>query len=418
MCKTLSVDLGRILRRRFCENPVRVVCEFFLMPALVALVITLAFILRYTPVQHREGLAFFATLYAFWCGLFGSCQSINTELATGEWSYWVLGMRRRFGCHLLAHIFSGILTAFLQVTACVAAIGAINFLTGGLVMQNLCNVYFSTDVFFQDILNACSGFWAMTGTNRYLALEILYLAMFVALISGVGFGILFSTFFKEPITSLNVSVAFIVILAILSYTTLHDPSRKDVTYNPPGETPRSFMPLYLTLRQENLPYKNLKIESDLGKRRDADVLENISWAFPQRYFFNIARLTFGNVPYLNRRCGKENNKICRCAKCLGITECDGRWAEIYFSSKIADTATFEPNSVWRETIGKTNADIIAFYQAHGGLCKSNLWDVRSLFGLLKKIIFFETMAVLGIFILTIAGAYLCMKKKEIYYVLR
>lgn len=433
--RNFTLDLVRILRRRFCENFLRVGFEFIVTPTLVAGVIAFAFILRYTSVEHREGLAFFATLYAFWCGLFGSCQSINSEVNSGEWSYWVLGMRRNFFTHLVAHITASIITAFLQVTMCVFALLVINVLTGNLVMQNLFNIYFSTNVLFADVMQACSSFWWITETAHYSGLWILYFAMIAALISGVGFGILFSALFKEPITSLNVSVAFIVILSILSYTTLHDPNRTDRYYNAPGETPRCFMPLYLTLHQEKTSVNVApRSDLDLGKRRDADFLETISYALPQRYFFNIARLTFGKVPYLGKTCRKTHkdsespqNTICRCAQCLGISKEDGLWAERYFSEKhIGDIATFNPTSEWRNDLREaveskeyeSGIDVKRFYERYGGLCKSNIWGVQSLFALFRKIVFFETVALLFIFLLTITGAYLCIKNKEVYYVLR
>ncbi len=96
------LDVRRLFVRRISANLPSLLLENLLQPAGVACVVLFAFVNRADPEDLRETLVYFSTLFAFWIGMFGSCQSINAELRNGEWSYWVLGLgRNRYGLSLI-----------------------------------------------------------------------------------------------------------------------------------------------------------------------------------------------------------------------------------------------------------------------------------------------------------------------------
>ena len=451
MFNNLKIDLARILRRRFCESPKRTILELAIMPSLVAGVIVFAFILRYTPSHHREALVFFATLYAFWCGLFGSCQAINSEVVSGEWSYWVLGMRRNVGTHLWAHIISATIIALIQVTACLTVICIINWICGNLVFENLRISYLNKDVLFGGVLQAYDSFYGLTDSRLpcHIGPTILYFAMVIALISGCGMGVFVSCACKEPITSLNISVAIIVVLAILSHTTLHDPKADQ-------KNTGSFAPVYLDIRylkeshnsgNETEQEKSAVKYFDMGQRLDAKFLEKIAYILPQRYFFNIGRVSFATKSYLDlsgvdcpRRDSskrpknyKGNVQACYCFKCLGFSNAEGQWAEWFLTDKSEET--FNTSSPWRESIAEILKDappyevfaeeesgdyddVVAFHKMYGNPHKTNLWGVNSLLTLFLKTLAIESAMAIAQSAFYCFLAFLTIKTNERYYALR
>lgn len=68
--------------------------NFLIVPMCVAWALIQIFITRGAPDTTISNFIFFSILYLFWMGLFHACTSINGAKEQGEWTYWVLGVRR------------------------------------------------------------------------------------------------------------------------------------------------------------------------------------------------------------------------------------------------------------------------------------------------------------------------------------
>ncbi len=458
----MCIDFMRILRRRIFADSTRAFVLYIVFPIVVALVIAYAFILRLDECDHRDGLVFFSTLYAFWCGLFGTCQSINSEVATGEWCYWVLGCYRSRSKHLCAHIVVGIFLTFVQIFMSVVFLC---FLcdwfcrligSQSTILVNLQNMYLREEVLFDGVWSVCLDFFEWTGSEwlgQMIVPTILLVSMLFAGLSGVGLGILFSCCLKEPLSSLNFSVVCIVVVAILSYTTLHNPNHMNHYIDKNGKDRRHFTPIYLLIKGYvgnmkktiRLSGEN-KVESfkihrlDLG---DARALEWFSFILPQRYFYNIGRLTFNDKGYLCRPVLKQGGGYecdtfyCRCAKCLGVSESLGKWATNFYEGKagnkftpfikidslgkrISNAWTMEEGLGFDDGCTKKERKILVrnFVTKNGGLIKGNYWGVRSFFCLFAKIALVEALVLVFQFGVCCLISLIIINRKRCYNLLR
>lgn len=119
----------------------------FVFPALVAIALSLIFVLRGFPEKTVSNFIFFSTLYLFWLGLFNSCTVINGAKESGEWSYWVLGLRQGRGTRI-SYVNALLLLHILQIV-----ISAIVF----------CSVVALTLFFYQSYwAHALGGGWALS----------------------------------------------------------------------------------------------------------------------------------------------------------------------------------------------------------------------------------------------------------------
>lgn len=286
----LGLDLWRIVQRRVSHNYFNVMIETVGQPIVVAIVVAFAFILRKNPVNFREQLVYFSTLYAFWAGLFGSCQAINSELRNGEWCYWVLGMRRNRFTHLMAITLSSLLFALVQIFVFFLALMTFDlwmpsWMVGGASVFSAvidCYVPFDRD--------SCKQIFIMGGMLRPLLEVYGFLGTFIcgvfalslcaSVISGVGFGLLFSAAFKDTAVSLNISVGFVVLLGILSYCGLKDQKLQDG--NLKYCTVAGFAP---EVARTNVMAVT---ESTLNERR----MVMVAAKMPMKYCFNIGRMPF------------------------------------------------------------------------------------------------------------------------------
>jgi hypothetical protein len=116
------LDFKRVFSRRVSENKLSVILELGLQPLVVAVLVFVAFIHREDVDPYRLNFLYFSSLYAFWIGLFGACQAINSEVKSGEWCYWVLGMGRNRTTHVLAIGTSCLLFAFIQCLVFLVAV--------------------------------------------------------------------------------------------------------------------------------------------------------------------------------------------------------------------------------------------------------------------------------------------------------
>mgnify|MGYP007135795191 CR=1 FL=1 len=257
---------------------------------------------------------FFYTIYAFWVGLFSSCQSINGKLENGEWSYWVLGCRRPYYKIIIASLISSILVSFLQVLFFALTVIICDYCLGGKILY--------------DVLakTSCCRLFKYEFFKSYYSI-FLY-ALIVSCISGVGFGLLFSCLLKNTVTSLRISVVFIVLVLISSKIIVN--SNDCVGF-------LQFEPIYiLNSTYVHVPHKKgeechkIKTFSEIkglySENFKSDIykaiVSDISFLFPQRYFFNIATVFHKNA-YVYQHCTLEDIKIhstrsirCVCGECI------------------------------------------------------------------------------------------------------
>ncbi len=286
----LGLDLWRIVQRRISRNYFNVMIETVGQPIVVAIVVAFAFILRKNPANFREQLVYFSTLYAFWAGLFGSCQAINSELRNGEWCYWVLGMHRNRFTHLVAIMLSSLLFAFAQMFVFLLALMTLDLWLPSWAVGETSVFSAIVDCYVPFDRDSCNQIFIMGGMLRPLleAYGLLWaficgvfaLSLVASVVSGVGFGILFSAAFKDSAVSLNVSVGFVVLLGILSYCGLKDPKMKNGNSTYCMEV--GFAPEVARTDMKNAT------ESTLNERR----MVRIASKLPMKYCFNIGRVPF------------------------------------------------------------------------------------------------------------------------------
>lgn len=288
----MFLEFSRVAMNRRDMGKARLFCDFLAIPFLVALMLTLSYLSRDTVSDHRTSFVYFSTLYAFWCGLFGSCQAFNGEVASGEWSYWVLGQRRPLLPHLLSHFAIGIMCALLQVVVCAAFVVALSLVLkndGGTLIKKL------TDMLSHDGDYGLNGYWTFlnagaTGAYYWALIKYLLMGLAAALISGTCLGLLISAVFRNPQTSLSASVCVIVACTVLSQTSLKGEG------NGCSGT-RDFAPASLVWRQyaqcraDKVPYARYK-KKNLTFFADGGAVELASWFLPQRFFFNLGRIPF------------------------------------------------------------------------------------------------------------------------------
>lgn len=287
------LDVRRLFVRRVSANVCNLIIENVAQPIAVALVVVFAFLNRVDPFHFSTNFIYFTTLYAFWVGMFGSCQSLNTELRNGEWSYWILGLGRNRIVHLLAICFTNLLFAFLQIALFVGTILAFKYLVSfhsgfGLeaVYRNFVNCFVSctkdkSALFqMQGLLKLYLEHMMPGRGSEVFAFGIFSFSLVSAVISGVGFGVLFSTLFRDPVVSLNVSVGFVVVIGMLSYVSLKDGQ---------GGEEEKFLDREFNLsiiRDCNGAMKGCRPSNLLS------ALSLLSQVLPQRYFYNMGSLTF------------------------------------------------------------------------------------------------------------------------------
>lgn len=282
------LDFRRVLSRRTSGNKMSVAMELLLQPFVVACLVFLAFLNREKVEPFRLNFLYFSTLYAFWVGLFGSCQALNSEVRNGEWCYWVLGMGRNRMTHVLAVGTSGLLFAFVQCFVFLFAVVVLSSLSArtSLPFNHFTDMFVSTpdgDA-SPDPINQMNGVlwfvlaakWGSLGPLSF-ATGLFGLSLFAALVSGTVFGLLFSAFFKEPAISLNIAVGFVVLLGMMSYCGLR------------GDGSEKIGPLFAPIRDGDIVRENTDEQPKRARFASA-----ISYVLPQRYFFNIGQLTFSN----------------------------------------------------------------------------------------------------------------------------
>lgn len=264
--KEMWIDFKRCFHRQW---PKTRWLSAILIPAIVAVLIWLAFLCGDCGESDARRFAFFATLYCFWIGLFNACQTLNGAVETGEWSYWVLGFRRSFFRYYLANLCSVLTGSIIQVfffllTNCLLSRIAVAWLDENKILNivnrsfpNELSKYLSSDYFIP--------VWLPT-------LIFLGLASLCAVISGASLGVLISAFRKRTSDSLKTAVAFIVLTLIASSLVLNENDTYDYDY------------IASNFTEKGMGVNQFKFGEESGK----NILEGSSYFLPQRYFYNIA----------------------------------------------------------------------------------------------------------------------------------
>ena len=351
------LELRRVVSTTWNRGLWRTVFEFVVLPLMVAFIMVSSFLARSAPDAQGEAFLFFGTIYAFWCGLFGTCQAFNGEVNSGEWSYWMLGLHRGVVRHYIAHFAAGFFFAMLQVGI------SLFFLWGlwklGAIVKPLGFIFVAPDYGnsfinqFGSMLKGgtaynLQGFGAAMNAANYaggtdnvlwfITCSRFYLgAVAMAVASGVSIGLLVSAICPTPHVSQNAAVLLIVACCICSHT-------GTVGFGGDARSEREFAPVDLIVRQKGRQYQDAKTYDGLPsqKRRqtqwkDGGTVEQLSFLLPQRYFFNIARIPCLKLeaslgyddeksprPWYNpERLVKHTSEaedFCKCPVCIGIVK--------------------------------------------------------------------------------------------------
>ena len=334
------LDFRRVASRRISGNVWSLLLELVFQPLVVALLVYVAFIHRDDVDPYRLNFLYFSTLYAFWVGLFGACQAINTEMKSGEWCYWVLGMGRNQAVHVLAIFVSCLLFALIQ---------CIVFLSSVIVLSGVVNAPFNhfVEMFVSTGTNATvdpiyqmngvlwyvlSAKWGALGPAAFATI-IFGFALVSALVTGTSFGLLFGALFRDPATSLNIAVGFIVLLGMVSLCGLQ------------GDGTEKVDALFAPLREWRTVYATMSREHFASNATPAAV---ISCALPQRYFFNIGRVTFNKD-------WSDEDKVQKALRGKLIGEITD--SEKEHSSSMVSNALMRYKARWTQTNDKANFDV-------------------------------------------------------------
>ena len=349
------LEFRRVVATTWNRGLWRTVVEFVVLPLMVAFIMVTSFLARSAPDAQGEAFLFFGTIYAFWCGLFGTCQAFNGEVNSGEWSYWMLGLHRGVVRHYIAHFVAGFFFAMLQV--CISLLFLWSLWKIGAVIKPLGFFFVAPDdgnSFINQFGTIFSGGTAYNLQGLYAAMKnadhsvgrdhVLWFSMCsgfylgavtMAVASGVSIGLLVSAICPTPHVSQNAAVLLIVACCICSHT-------GTVGFGGDTRAEREFAPVDLIIRQKGRQYQDAKTYDglDRGKRRqtqwkDGGAVEQISFALPQRYFFNMARILCLKLesslgydvemrPWHNPERLVEHSSeaadFCKCPACIGLVK--------------------------------------------------------------------------------------------------
>lgn len=302
----MNLELRRVFSGVVGRGRSRLIFDFFILPLLVSAIMTTAFLARSSPDTQRDSFLYFGTLYAFWCGLFGACQAFNGEVASGEWSYWMLGMRRSVHRHYAAHFLVAALFGVVQVAASLFFIWGLWKL--GAVVKPLGFMFVSPEdggPFVNQVVALMKGGSAynleglMATMNHFdqlesalncswfcFCLKFYVLGAAAAIVAGVALGLLVSACSPSPQVSLTAAVLLVVSCTIFSHTGIRGNASSSAKV-------REFSPVSLIAQQSGSQFRNgadVEGKEHLQPRwRDGGAVEMASFILPQRYFFNIAR---------------------------------------------------------------------------------------------------------------------------------
>lgn len=275
---TFDEEMVRAFGKQFLGRGKRLAIA---IPMLVGIIVFAAFLAR--TVTSGERFLFFATIYAFWIGLFNSCQTVNGAVASGEWTYWVLGLRRSFVRYIQANSLVSLVVSLVQVALFAGTIVGFSALWN---QNSLLNVFVNPSQLVNFILNV-----------HVISPEILIAVLFFgslicAATAGVGMGTLVSCLAKDTQGSLKTAVGIVVISMIASTTVL----------KMEGDSKPASPPLWLKFHLKHYAGTPLlATPAAPSPERSPHLLEDVSLLLPQRYFFNVGRALDDDVLHHKER---------------------------------------------------------------------------------------------------------------------
>lgn len=275
---TFGKELVRAFGKQFLGRGKRLA---FAIPFLVGLIVFAAFLARDDTSGGR--FLFFATIYAFWIGLFNSCQTVNGAVASGEWTYWVLGLRRSFVRYIQANSLVSLVVSLAQVALFAGTILGFSAFCG---RNSLFNVFVSpADLplfFIEDV----------AGISPNFLIAIFFFGSLVcASIAGVGMGTLVSCVARDTQGSLKTAVGIVVVSMIASTTVL----------KVEGHSTPASLPIWLKCHLKHHAGTAFFTAPAASSSKLPHVLEDASLFLPQRYFFNIGRVLDHHVLHHQER---------------------------------------------------------------------------------------------------------------------
>ena len=429
------LDFRRVFSRRVSGNVKSVLLELVVQPLVVAALVFIAFLNRDKVDPYRLNFLYFSTLYAFWVGLFGSCQAINSEVRSGEWCYWVLGMGRNRTTHVFAIGISCLLFALVQCAVFLLAVVILSGVAGIDICHCPCrdtpfnhfvdmfvsvpNGEASVDPIFQ--MNGALWFILSAKWGSFcpvaFASGIFGLSLMAALVSGTCFGLFFGAFFKEPATSLNMAVGFVVLLGMISLCGLR------------GDGSEKVDALFAPLRDGAIVRGKMNREHFASNAVPAAA---ISYALPQRYFFNIGRVTF-QKDWSDERAVQDtlrSNLVSNAASDIsprfnpnwtktmdganfGVSSGIGKWIRGWGEDIPCET---ERGKVFEDWSNPTPCEMVRFLRLHPEYRKG--WKVALHLKVLLTTIGLEMLPLLGLNLLCLGATLLSVWKKHCYQQLR
>jgi len=346
------------------------------MPFIVACLVMLAFVTS-SPIRSEKFL-FFSTMYAFWLGIFGSCQSLNGEVASGEWSYWVLGNRINVRLHATVVALISMISTLYQVCIFTCTLLLLDSAFGLNALVEVVGGSSDFNLVHWDTQNPSGIFTSFE--NWVLCISVFLVSLFAASISGVCVGMLLSACFKDTMAGVRLAVAIIVIQTIISATVLERETRFPLL----GMLWRSDVAskwAYIADTKKNgatLPV--------LGIHKGDALLEDISFFTPQRYFYNLARVLDRNV------CGVET---------------------VMFSESFSLNAAFKENGTLWNQIQKWTAK-----DSDLRLHRSDSQNLPVILFIAKYLMLPDLLAICTICLSCLFVVYIKIENEDFYHVLR
>lgn len=266
---SLCGELRRAYGKQFQGKGKR---AMFAIPLLVGLVVFAAFLAR--NEINPERFIFFSTIYAFWIGIFNSCQIVNGAVSSGEWNYWTLALRRPFFSYIFANALVSFILSLVQITVFAGTVLLFTMLRGEDSLFNVFVTQSQLPVYFIE---------KVAGMPAVVVVAVLFFSsLLVGALAGAGLGTLISCVAKDTLGALKLAVGLVVISMVSSTAVL----KSDGSALPVAP------PLYLKLV---CPAPFLSTPKTFASTKPhagfwPHLLEDMSLMLPQRYFFNIGRV--------------------------------------------------------------------------------------------------------------------------------
>ncbi len=435
----MLVELKRVFDVVGRRSKGRIIAEFIVLPLFVASIMLVGYLLRAEAKSYCENFIFFGTLYAFWCGLFASCQAFNGEVASGEWSYWVLGLNRNRIYHYFSHFVVSMIVALFQVVVCLIFIRILweiayrapflkgFYYGGGTFVGDVVSLFDPGHLYNLNKLNTlfvekCNAkhLWFVFCIKYYL------FGLFGAVLAGCSIGLLISALCSTPQASLTAAVALVVACTILSHTGMLGKNTNS------SKKIREFAPIALITMQAGDEFDTYAKDNKTQTRfHDGGIIEQMSFILPQRYFYNIAALPTLKFEYSlgnwndNKdlkshtekiKCGQPVN-FCKCPVCIGLITASGNYNRcIITDSGIKYGIGEMEDTHWAvldtdDWFNKMRIEKYSIVTNYGGIStnyikgykeavRRNHIGIRSLLGFLDRVTIIEFTAIFIIFLIS------------------